>query len=170
MTGEVETVENSFEYRLKIALLRKRLTQKELSEELGVSPVTVSRWVHGKSTPDSGTARKIAEILDVSLDFLYAMKDSPLPENRTGFDPSDPDWRQRDDIPQLIRKYMDDPDIGPRIENCSRVRAVLTGIAAARGEPTKQGIMSFIDYALYVLDRDAPEAKRAMEEEWNEEE
>ena len=162
-------VENTFAYRLKIAILRKRFTQKELSEELGVSPVTVSRWVHGKSTPDSGTARKIAEILDVSLDFLYAMKDSPIPENRKGFDPSDPNWRQREDLPQLLKKYMDDPDIGPRMKD-SRVRAILTGLAAARGEPDKQGIMSFLDYALFVLERDEPEARRAMEEEWNEEE
>ena len=50
------------------------LTQKELGERLGISPVGIAQWENGLRTPKIETLKKIAEALDSSVDvFLPAM-------------------------------------------------------------------------------------------------
>ena len=41
--------------RLKIVLVEKKRTNKWLSEQLGVSPSTVSKWCTNSSQPDLGS-------------------------------------------------------------------------------------------------------------------
>ena len=49
--------------RLKAVLDEQSKTGKWLAEELGVSPITVSRWAQNTSQPDLETINKIATLL-----------------------------------------------------------------------------------------------------------
>lgn len=57
--------------RLKIVLVEQKRTSKWLSEELGVSPSTVSKWCTNSSQPDMETLARISKLLDVSVEELY---------------------------------------------------------------------------------------------------
>lgn len=48
-----------------------RAPSKWLSEELGVSPSTVSKWCTNSSQPDIETLAKISKLLDVGVEDLY---------------------------------------------------------------------------------------------------
>ena len=57
--------------RLKIVLVEQKRTSKWLSEELGVSPSTVSKWCTNSSQPDIETLARISKLLNVSIEDLY---------------------------------------------------------------------------------------------------
>jgi len=61
--------------RLKLLLVEKKKTSKWLSEQLGITPSTVSKWCTNTSQPDLPTLTKIANILDVDIkDLLNSTK------------------------------------------------------------------------------------------------
>lgn len=43
-----------------------------LAHHLSVSPMTVYKWIHGKSVPWSGLAERLAEVLGVTVEELRA--------------------------------------------------------------------------------------------------
>ena len=51
--------------RLKLVLVEKKRTAKWLAQELGVSPVTLSKWCSNTTRPSLQTLDKIADILEV---------------------------------------------------------------------------------------------------------
>ena len=53
--------------RIKVVLVEKKKTSKLLSEQLGVTPSTVSKWCTNSSQPDLNTLLKIADCLEVDL-------------------------------------------------------------------------------------------------------
>ena len=53
--------------RLKIVLVEKKRTNKWLSEQLGVSPSTVSKWCTNSSQSDLGCLLRIADVLNVDI-------------------------------------------------------------------------------------------------------
>ena len=53
--------------RLKIVLVEQKRTSKWLSEELGVSPSTVSKCWTNSSQPDVASLLKIADLLEVDI-------------------------------------------------------------------------------------------------------
>ena len=53
--------------RLKIVLVEKKRTNKWLSEQLGVSPSTVSKWCTNSSQPYLGSLLRIADVLNVDI-------------------------------------------------------------------------------------------------------
>jgi transcriptional regulator with XRE-family HTH domain len=57
--------------RLKLLLVEKKKTSKWLSEQLGVTPSTVSKWCTNTSQPDMETLAKISKLLDVGVKDLY---------------------------------------------------------------------------------------------------
>lgn len=57
--------------RLKLLLVEKKKTSKWLSEQLGITPSTVSKWCTNTSQPDMETLAKIATLLNVSVEDLY---------------------------------------------------------------------------------------------------
>jgi len=56
----------------KILKLRKvnGLSQDELSEQLGISRQSISKWESGQATPELNKIVKLAEIFDVNTDYL----------------------------------------------------------------------------------------------------
>ncbi len=69
-----------------IAELRilRGMTQTELAEKLSYSDKAVSKWERGESIPDITVLCKIAEIFEVSLDYLVEKEHpvKPLPEEK----------------------------------------------------------------------------------------
>jgi transcriptional regulator with XRE-family HTH domain len=55
---------------LKSIRIQKGLSRKELAEKLNVALNTVWRWENGERTPDLGTIRTLATLLDCSIDNL----------------------------------------------------------------------------------------------------
>ena len=53
--------------RLKVVLAEKKRTNKWLSEQMGVTPSTVSKWCTNSSQPDLSSLLKIADLLEVDL-------------------------------------------------------------------------------------------------------
>lgn len=74
---------NNNKFGETIVLLRKEkgMTQKDLADKLGVTDKVVSRWETGKNYPDIETLKKLAEVLDVSVNELL-QGDIKLAENR----------------------------------------------------------------------------------------
>jgi len=51
--------------RLKVVLVERKRTGAWLAEQLGVSPVTISKWCQNITQPSIQTLDKIADLLDV---------------------------------------------------------------------------------------------------------
>ena len=57
--------------RLKLLLVEKKKTSKWLSEQLGITPSTVSKWCTNTSQPDMETLARISKLLGVNVEDLY---------------------------------------------------------------------------------------------------
>jgi len=53
--------------RIKLVLVEKKRTNKWLSEQMGVTPSTVSKWCTNSSQPDLNSLLKIADLLEVDI-------------------------------------------------------------------------------------------------------
>jgi transcriptional regulator with XRE-family HTH domain len=61
-------MEKKKEYnKIKVALVEKKKTSRELADHLGVKPGTVSRWCTNDSQPNIATLYKIARFLGVKV-------------------------------------------------------------------------------------------------------
>lgn len=60
-----------FEKRLREVRKSKKTTQKELAEQIGISQKSYSHWENGKTEPSFENLVKLADLLDVSLDWLF---------------------------------------------------------------------------------------------------
>lgn len=62
---------NKFSQRLKELRLEKDLSQKEVADLVHVNRVTYTNWERGKREPSFENLVKLADLLDVSLDWLF---------------------------------------------------------------------------------------------------
>ena len=53
--------------RIKVVLCEQKKTSKWLSEQMGVSACSVSKWCNQKAQPDLETLNKIAKVLNVTM-------------------------------------------------------------------------------------------------------
>mgnify|MGYP004731804293 FL=1 len=51
--------------RLKLVLVEKKRTGVWLAQEIGVSPVTISKWCSNITQPSLSTLSKIADLLEI---------------------------------------------------------------------------------------------------------
>ena len=63
--------------RIKVMLAEKKKTSKWLSEQMGVTPSTVSKWCTNSSQPDLNSLLKIADLLEVDLRELIVREYKP---------------------------------------------------------------------------------------------
>ena len=68
----------SFAKRLKLALDDKQMTQAELSDRIGKGRSSVSQYLSGKNLPKEDVLKKIAEVLDCTVEFLNG--ETPIEE------------------------------------------------------------------------------------------
>lgn len=57
--------------KLKQILFERKIKQNKMAEDLGINKTTLNNYVNGNTEPDIHTLIKIANYLDVSLDFLF---------------------------------------------------------------------------------------------------
>ena len=95
-------------------IARKRreqnLTQEQLSEQLGVSNKTISKWENGKCMPDYSIIQRLCEALHVTI-----------PELMDGEDAADNSMRVYDDA-QIL-------DLLCRTQELERQKSILYGVA-----------------------------------------
>jgi len=60
----------AFAVTLKMLRLAHGLTQQELAEHLGISPVTISGYELGYREPSIEMLERIADYFEISVDFL----------------------------------------------------------------------------------------------------
>lgn len=70
MTRRCSPIDDPFRTRFIQLRHDKNLTQKQVGDAVGLSPITISGWEIGKSMPDAQTLPLLADILDVTIDFL----------------------------------------------------------------------------------------------------
>ena len=56
--------------KIKAARLKKKMTQEQVAELLGVSRQTISNWENEKSYPDIISVIKMSDYYEASLDYL----------------------------------------------------------------------------------------------------
>ncbi len=61
--------------QLKAVRLEKKLSQPELAELVGVSKGMISFWENGVSEPTITNLIKLAQIFEVSTDYLLGLED-----------------------------------------------------------------------------------------------
>lgn len=91
--------------RIRKLRREKGLTQLQLSEQLNVTDKAVSKWEVGEGNPDISLLPKIAEIFDVTTDYLLT---GVLPTESISIEDMDEDKRaiylvQRDDVDNFIK-------------------------------------------------------------------
>lgn len=70
--------------RILELLEQKDMKQKDLAQKLGITEVSVSRYINGTHTPHTDIVVKMADILGVSADYLLGRCDTPWPSHVDG--------------------------------------------------------------------------------------
>ena len=68
---------NKFSYILVSLMEENNMKQNVVAEKIGVSEVTISRYISGKRTPRLDIIIKIANLFNVSTDFLLGISSNP---------------------------------------------------------------------------------------------
>lgn len=68
-------LKDTFGFRLRRAMSIRRVKLHEFAAEIGRSPETVKKWRGGYMMPKAETMERIAEMLNVSIDFLTGRTD-----------------------------------------------------------------------------------------------
>lgn len=72
----------AFANRLTTAIAACGLSRTQVAQRLAVPPNRVSEWVNARGVPKLGQVVALAELLDVSLDWLLAGEDKAEPAER----------------------------------------------------------------------------------------
>lgn len=70
-----------FGSRLKTARKNKKLLQAEAAERVGIDDTTLSKYENNHSEPDNDTLRKLADLYEVSFDWLLGDKSKTATPN-----------------------------------------------------------------------------------------
>lgn len=68
------------QHNIKLLRQQKSMTQKQLADELHVTPQAVSRWENGEVEPSVSAIGEMAKIFGVTYDELMRGKEENLPE------------------------------------------------------------------------------------------
>lgn len=90
--------------RLKKARKNKGLTQAQLGKLLNVSDATINRYERGQRKPDPDMLRKLAEVLDVSVDYLVNGSTTSVPNETLAAHRQDDPLK---DLPEEARRSIE---------------------------------------------------------------
>lgn len=62
--------------RIHKLLIEKQITRKEMASKLNISYSAISKYITNQRTPDAETITKLADALDVSVDYLLGRVDN----------------------------------------------------------------------------------------------
>ena len=98
--------------RIRDLRKQKRMSQTELAKSAGVSQTTVTAWETGKAEPSSSTVARLADIFNVTTDYLLG-RPNKQETKKDDVELSDDDvimtWRGKplsDEDRELIRRIM----------------------------------------------------------------
>ena len=98
--------------RIRDLRKQKRMPQTELAKSAGVSQTTVTAWETGKAEPSSSAVAKLADIFNVTTDYLLG-RPNKQETKKDDVELSDDDvimtWRGKllsDEDRELIRRIM----------------------------------------------------------------
>ncbi|MBU5436833.1 helix-turn-helix domain-containing protein [Tissierella sp. MSJ-40] len=123
----------SFGNRLKQLRLENNMTQEDLSKDLNVSRATVGRYETNERFPDKNILKNIADIFDVSIDYLLG---------RTNI--RDTNFILKE---AAYEKYLKN-NICKEIENEVMERLLLEGIINAKENIPKEVIENIVKYGI----------------------
>ncbi len=101
--------------RLQMLLDENNMSQKELANKVGVTEVTISRYITGERKPRIDIASKIAEVLGTHTDYLMGKSDIKTPYKKTPdnqiIKDNDDEIELTPDEIELLKKIKSDPDL-----------------------------------------------------------
>ncbi len=76
----MEDKDNVYDFGLRMKSLRKQkgLTQEQLGDMVGVSKDAISRYESNTQTPSLERVRRIALVLNTSVDYLLGLENEPV--------------------------------------------------------------------------------------------
>ncbi|MCT3091767.1 helix-turn-helix transcriptional regulator [Lactococcus lactis] len=74
MGGKMKNITEAFSLCLKKIRMKRKLSQKQIAEELKISQQQYSKWEGGIITPNAETLVRLADYFDVSVDYLLGRK------------------------------------------------------------------------------------------------
>lgn len=72
---------DKFSYRLTVLLDENNMTQTQLAKKIGTSNVTICRYLTGERVPRLDVVTKIANVFNVSLDYLLGLSNDENIQN-----------------------------------------------------------------------------------------
>lgn len=78
--------DHSIASRLKFARVNAGMTQKELSDRIGINSRRYSKYEIGENVPPPDVMASLCRVLDVTSDFLIGLSDEYAPKDRKGND------------------------------------------------------------------------------------
>jgi transcriptional regulator with XRE-family HTH domain len=72
--GKMKNITEEFSLCLKKLRMKRKLSQKQIAEELKISQQQYSKWEGGIITPNAETLVRLADYFDVSVDYLLGRK------------------------------------------------------------------------------------------------
>lgn len=79
--GPLGEIRDNVKRNLGYYLSLRGISQKELSQKLGVSQSAVTNWVKGKNSPDIEVVAQICDVLDISVSDLFGKKEGKQLDN-----------------------------------------------------------------------------------------
>ena len=70
-----------FSYRLTVLLDENNMSQTQLAKKIGTSNVTICRYLTGERVPRLDVVTKIADVFNVSLDYLLGLSNDENIQN-----------------------------------------------------------------------------------------
>ena len=109
-------------------------SQKQLARAAATTEATISRYVTGKNQPEISIVVRIAKALNVSVDYLCGLTDTPAPKESLGAEMillmrcyGKADAQDKETLWSLLRRYMtqeeNEQPINPKGEGTKRAKA-----------------------------------------------
>lgn len=77
----MDFIMDKFSYRLTVLLDENNMTQTQLAKKIGTSNVTICRYLTGERVPRLDVVTKIADVFNVSLDYLLGLSNDENIQN-----------------------------------------------------------------------------------------
>ena len=77
----MDFIMDKFSYRLTVLLDENNMTQTQLAKKIGTSNVTICRYLTGERVPRLDVVTKIANVFNVSLDYLLGLSNDENIQN-----------------------------------------------------------------------------------------
>lgn len=114
-----------FGKRIKYLRNEKALRQEDVAKKLGIARTTYAMYEQGKREPDFNLLEKMAELYDVSVDYLLGRTDDPSPLAKKG-----------DSLPELTEK--EEQDIAKDLERMLKALDADNGYASFDGRDIEE--------------------------------